>query len=80
MKMKAAEPRKRAAEPGVSQLFPSHSSRDFAARFRGSATQTPTKPSATQASLAGLNPSTPRPGVISILILPTILIHCQVNR
>ena len=42
MNMKAAKPRKRAAEPGV-QFFPPHSS-------RGSAAQTPTKPPATQAT------------------------------
>ena len=54
MNMKAAEPRKRAAETRVevSQFSPSHSSRDFAACFRGSAAQTPTKPPATQASHA----------------------------
>ena len=40
MKMKAAEPQKRAAEPEVGfQFFPSHSSRDFAARFRSSAAE-----------------------------------------
>ena len=40
----------KAAETGVSQFFPSHSSRGFAARFRGSAAQAQTKPPATQAS------------------------------
>ena len=41
----------KAAEPGVEKLFPSHSSRGFAAGFLGSATQTPTKPPATQANV-----------------------------
>ena len=65
--------RKRAAGPeveflqAVSQFSPSHSSRGFAARFRGYATQTPTKPPATQANFKPVRNHQRQKGSISFL-------------